>query len=203
MCLLVESIKIKDGIVYNIEYHNRRLNNSRSILFGTVNKVDLSDHIVIPEQYSEGLVKCRVLYKEKVESVEFQNYNFRKVEELVLIEDDDINYEFKYADRSKLEYYAAIVAPAIPLFVKNKRITDTAWANVVLYDGTKYSTPGFPLLKGTKRGKLIEQRRIVEEDIKVDQIENYTSLFIINAMIDLEDDIGVPISKIKRVSNEF
>ncbi|MBX3009604.1 MAG: aminotransferase class IV [Melioribacteraceae bacterium] len=203
MCLLVESIKVKDGIIHNIEYHNRRLNYSRSTLFNAINKINLSDYIVIPEQYSVGLVKCRVLYKENIKSVEFHNYNFRLIEELVLIEDNDINYEFKYTDRKKLDYYTAKVAPAIPLFIKNGGITDTAWANVVFYDGTNFFTPAFPLLRGTKREKLIEQKIIIEEDIKVDQINNYTTIFIINSMIDLEDKIGVPISKIKQVSNEF
>jgi 4-amino-4-deoxychorismate lyase len=203
MCLLVESIKIKDGIVYDIEYHNRRMNETRFALFGAEDSINLAEQIIIPETFSKGLVKCRVLYNLGVRSVEFQNYSFRKVEEISLITDDEIDYTFKYADRKKLEYYANQVAPAIPLFVKNNRITDTSWANIVLYDGTIYSTPAFPLLKGTKREKLIQQKRIIEEDIKIDQLVNYNSLFIINAMIDLEDNIGVPISKIKRVINEI
>ena len=40
MCLLLETIKIEDGQIRNLEFHNRRFNSSRMALFGSAGKAD-------------------------------------------------------------------------------------------------------------------------------------------------------------------
>ena len=45
-----------------------------------------------------------------------------------------------------------------------------------------YFTPNFPLLNGTKRQKLIENRIIEEAVINVETIKQYDRVWLINAL---------------------
>lgn len=69
------------------------------------------------------------------------------------------------------------------LIVRNGRLTDTSIANVALWNGTEWHTPSFPLLKGTHRQRLLDEGRIVERDITVDDLSLYSRVRLFNAMI--------------------
>ncbi|MCX8011124.1 MAG: chorismate-binding protein, partial [Ignavibacteria bacterium] len=54
-----------------------------------------------------------------------------------------------------------------------------------LYDGSDWVTPSTPLLKGTKRQMLIDNKRIIEKNITSTELKDYQKLALINAMLDL------------------
>ena len=41
MCLLFETIKVKDGSFYNLRYHSERMNDARRILLNSQSDIDL------------------------------------------------------------------------------------------------------------------------------------------------------------------
>ena len=84
------------------------------------------------------------------------------------------------------------------MIVKNSLVTDTSYSNVVFkdLDGSLY-TPNSTLLAGTKRRKLLNERIIQEKTIHVNDIKSYVGVYLINAMIDIEDEIFVNTDSIK------
>ena len=70
MCQLVESLKLKDGILQNLAYHQSRMNRSMNELFLDAEKIDLAKAITIPENCKSGVYKVRVVYESGIEKIE-------------------------------------------------------------------------------------------------------------------------------------
>ena len=66
-------------------------------------------------------------------------------------------------------------------------VTDTSFCNVVFQNEEGLFTPEHPLLKGTKRALLLDEKRITTRRISVNDLQNYHMAYLINAMIDLEN----------------
>jgi 4-amino-4-deoxychorismate lyase len=194
--VLFESIKIIDRQLQNIFYHNERFNRSRSELFGVSRKTDLEDLISIPVDLPSGIIKCRVFYSQQIEGIEFDPYIPRKISSLKLTESDDIDYSYKYANRTKInELFDQKGNCDDVLIIKNGMITDTSSANVAFWDGSQCLTPANPLLKGTKRQLYLDNNVIREEELNLRNINQFEYLSLINAMIDL-DQIRINIENI-------
>ena len=71
------------------------------------------------------------------------------------------------------------------LIVKKGYLTDTSIANIALFDG-EWKTPKYPLLKGTTRQRLLDNGKIHEDDIKVQDIGRFSKVALLNAMIDFD-----------------
>lgn len=197
MCRLIETVKIYNGKVFNIDYHNQRLNNSRKTLFGCDDEIDLLQHIHITDLMGDGLYKFRILYSEVVESVELIPYTKRHLKTLKIIHSDQLRYDHKFEDRRQIhELFAQRNNCDDILIIKNHRLTDTSIGNIALFDGSKWFTPEFPLLKGTKRQMLLDEKKIISKDIRVADLKNYLKLCIFNAMIEF-GEIEIPVSAIK------
>jgi 4-amino-4-deoxychorismate lyase len=196
MFRLFESIKVFDRKLWNIEYHNARMNKSRYELFRCEDIIDLSDMIRIPNELSNHLFKCRVTYSEKIHDVEFHPYTIKPITKLNVVYDDALFYEYKSEDRREIQKHLCRTDAGDILIVKNGLITDTSFSNVVFSDFTNLFTPATPLLRGTKRAKLLEIGKIREEDIRLADLRNFKCIYLINALIDLDDNVRIPIEKI-------
>ena len=198
MSHLFETIKCYNGKLYNLEWHNSRFNRARKVYFGLTNKIDLEEIITIPEDLKEGFFRCRVVYSKMVKQIEFIPHQFRKIESLKLIEDNGIDYRFKYSDRKVLEnlFEKRHNCDDI-IIVKNGFITDSFTANLIFFDGKKWWTPDTPLLPGTQRAKLIYESKIEVCKIAVDEILNYKRVGLINAMWNFKNMPVVEVGKIQ------
>jgi len=191
---LFETIKILNKKLQNMEFHNKRFNRSRLDVFGIDEKLKLEEVVEIPLYIDKGIYKCRIIYSEKIEKIEFETAFPRVVKSLKLIECNDIEYGYKYYDRSKInELYAQREKYDDVLIVKNGFITDTSQANVVFWDGQNWITSSTPLLPGTNRQKLIEEKKIMAREIKVEDLKLYKKARVINALVDLEDSDDIVI----------
>src|SRR5512136_1970009 len=103
MCQLIESVKICNRQLYNIDAHNNRVSYSRRAVFALENKLDLRDHIKLPDTLDNGLYKCRVIYAEKVHKVEFLPYTPKPVRTLRIVHSDVIQYQYKLLERSCID----------------------------------------------------------------------------------------------------
>lgn len=198
MCRLIESIKCKDGKLFNIDYHNFRLNKSRKELFGASNLIDLKAEIAIPVQAKKGTYKCRVLYTKKIENVEYTVHQYRKIKSLKLIDNNEISYNHKFENRTLLNNLFEKRGDCDDiLIVKNGLITDSSPANVIFFDGEKWWTPETPLLPGTQRSRLLDEGKIFQSSIKPNDLIRFKKAGLINAMQNLITMPVIPIENIQ------
>jgi len=196
MCRSIESIRILNGNIENISWHNNRFNATRSSLFGIEKKTYLEDLIIVPEKHANGEVKCRLIYKETIESIEFETYNLRPVHSLKMVTDNNIEYNYKYFDRSLINnLFVKKGKEDDILIIKNGLVTDSSYCNLVFSDGTNLFTPSSPLLKGTKREKYLFEGKIKQKEIYQDEIFRFKELHMINAFLDL-GRLVIPINNI-------
>ncbi|EGK01390.1 MULTISPECIES: aminotransferase class IV [Dysgonomonas] len=192
--VFTEALKILDGKFYNLPFHQERIFRTSKTFFAKPTSVDLSEGDIPPE-YRNGIVKCRIIYSDHVMGLEYQYYKFRIIRKLKLVVDDSIDYSFKYADRHNIDNLLSQKYDCDDiLIVKNGCITDTSFSNVVFRNDSGLYTPASYLLAGTKRRLLLEQGVIQEKEIKAEDIKEYSRLYIINAMIDLEDNVSLDTS---------
>ncbi|MBW8334120.1 MAG: aminotransferase class IV family protein [Prolixibacteraceae bacterium] len=197
MSPLLESLKLKDGIIQNLNYHQDRLNRSMDELFPYAQKIHLAKEIPIPENCKSGIFKIRVLYGQTIEEIEIEPYVFRSVKSLKVVHHESIDYHLKYSDRQILqELFAQRGDCDDIIIVKNGLVTDSFAANLLFFDGEKWFTPKTPLLKGTKRQFLIDNGIVSEKEIREEDIRSYRKVGLINAMIDFEEMSEVNLEQI-------
>lgn len=196
--LFIETICIANGQLFNIRFHNNRLNYTREAHFGKKKKWDLVQIIDIPAVFHNGLFKCRVTYGEQIEKIEFESYQPRLVQSLKLLNDNTIEYPFKYQNRASLTALFAQRGDADDvLIIKNDFITDTSYSNIIFWNGKQWITPDTYLLAGTQRARLLEEGIIVEQKIRAQDIPKYSYARIINSMLDLETTPNILIQNIR------
>ena len=183
MCRFIETVCIESGRALRLDYHDRRMNATRSEVWGDVAPLQI-EHYIRAEEYRDR-TRCRIVYDRDFCQVDYIPYHLRPVSSLRLVEAaSDADYHLKYADRGVLNalFECRDGADDI-LIVKSGRITDTSIANIALWDGERWDTPLHPLLRGTHRQSLIDRGAIVERDIKTDELSRYTKVRLFNAMI--------------------
>lgn len=199
MCLLLESIRIENGLIQNLKYHQARMNQARKELFNCNDLLDLAEIIVSEStpKIEENIFKCRITYVQQIKKIEFLPYQIPAISSLKLVINDEIDYTFKFRDRSRLkESFEKRADCDDILIVKEGLITDTSYANVLFYNGKEWLTPAHPLLKGTQRASLLDRERIRVADIRPEDLKHFEKARIINAMIRFEDALDINILNI-------
>ena len=178
----LETIRIEEGRACHLPYHNQRMNETRAHL-GLSDGLDLEAVIGDVSIYQQR-TRCRIVYDTEIRSVEFFPYQIRSVKTLRLVEDNQVDYGCKYADRSALNRcFAQRGACDDVLIVQNGDVTDTTIANVAFWNGETWFTPSTPLLKGTMRASLLDSHQIQEAKIRVEDLSHFSRLRLFNAMI--------------------
>lgn len=177
---LLETIHILEGEVLNLEYHQKRVNRSRT---------QLGFHDTLPLELSapkEGEFRCRVLYEREIEKVEYLPYRRKEISSFKLLH-SDIVYDLKYEDRSAINDLIQKCPEADEIIiVKNSLITDTSIANLCFFDGSNWLTPKSPLLYGTCRERLLDTHKIITADIDYRSLNDFSKIAVMNAMTDFQ-----------------
>ncbi len=195
----LETIKIENRQLCNISYHNERFNRTRQALFNCAEEIDLQDIVVIPAEVKSDIYKCRVIYSNQIQTVEFSLYQPKIVQSLQLIQANDLDYSYKYLDRSAFANLLSKVTTDDILIVKNGFLTDTSYANIVFWDGQKWLTPAIPLLFGTKRQALLDAGEIIEAALKPADLKHFKFAKLINAMLDWESSAVIQTYKVSEI----
>jgi len=175
----IETIRIDDGVIYNLLAHQKRLNYTQKSLWDNSSSIILSDLIKAPKS---GLYRCRVLYNRDIESIEYIPYRRRKITSLECIS-SDIDYSFKYKNRDELNALLNRTSCDEVIIIKDGLITDTTISNIAFLKDNIWITPKKPLLKGTAREFLLENGLLSLADIKPQDIDSFSRVAIFNAMI--------------------
>jgi 4-amino-4-deoxychorismate lyase len=184
---LVETLKVQGRKLFHVKYHNKRLNLARKKLFDIDVGVDLQDFIQLPDNLNEGMYKCRLLYGKDMGTIEFVPYQIKNIQSLKIVEADEIDYTFKYLNRDSLNYLLSLKGQCDDIIiVKKGMVTDSSSGNLIFHDGHEWITPSNPLLEGTCRQRLLENKKIKAAGIKATDIHRFKEVKIINAMRDME-----------------
>jgi 4-amino-4-deoxychorismate lyase len=188
MSLLLESIRIENGRVMNIEYHRERMERSVKRLGLGLSQAFRGSFIPECSIPPAGVYKCRVLYNMEIVSCEVTPYTQRKIKSLkpvtVLRKPD---YELKYADRSVIdELFASRGDCDDIMIVAGGVVTDSSYCNLAFERNGRWFTPSSPLLRGTMRQFLIDRGVIYEEEILYSDLSLFSRLTMFNAMIPWE-----------------
>ncbi len=195
MYQLLETLRLDNGVLQHLHYHNTRMQKALRAFYPESNQ-SLSQSLAA-DAPKHGLFKCRVIYDEQIRKVEFQPYVLPQIHSLKIIEADDIDYAFKFLDRSRLNELFDLRGKADDiLIVKNGLITDTSFCNVLFYNGKQWITPSSPLLKGTRRQFLLEKEIIHTADIRPQDISGFDTIRLINAMIRFEDKLDLSVQSV-------
>lgn len=180
MPLLLETIKIENGGIFNLPYHQKRFDKSRLDLFGDTTDIDLSTVMEAPEK---DLYRCRILYDTQIRSIEYIPYRTKVIRTLKVVP-AAIEYSYKYANRNAFDTLFQSHPDVDEIIIeKDGFITDTTIANLAFYDGVQWLTPANPLLQGTMRAKLLDEKVIVEAPIQKKNLKKYTHVALMNAML--------------------
>ncbi|GAA5220726.1 hypothetical protein GCM10025777_13560 [Membranihabitans marinus] len=159
--------------------------------------MNLFNEIKIPSNLPPSLFKCRVVYSNKIETIEFIPYEIRTIHSFECVEDKGIDYRFKRCDRSALNTLKASSHCDEIIIIREGLVTDSSYANLAFYDGDHWYTPDSPLLPGTCRARLLNEKTIKSTRIRVEDLKKYKEFKLINAMMDWEESPVYNIDKIE------
>lgn len=179
----LETIKSVDGELFNMSYHQKRYESVLNSL-GIEKKKDLIEYLNPPEF---GIYRCRLVYTHDEINVSYHEYQKKDIKSLKLIFNNEIDYSLKFENREDIDVmYKQRDDGDDILIIKDLLVTDTSIANIAFYKNGEWFTPKTPLLKGTTRARLIDEGKIFEADIKVQDIRSFSKIALLNAMIDFD-----------------
>ncbi len=192
----IETIKLLDGQLYNMEYHQQRVNKTAFHFFRSKQHVDLQYHFSQFNLPQQGFFKCRVIYEHKILSLQFLPYTIKPIKSLKVVEQNEIEYKYKFENREELtSLFDQRKNCDEIIIVKDKMVTDASYANLVFKRDDKWFTPTTYLLNGTMRQSLLNQGEINAKTISIDDIGKFEKVKLINSMLGLDGE-EIPTSQI-------
>lgn len=187
MSRLLESIKLLDGKFYHLGAHEQRMRRSLLALYGTNSTPGLEQYLHEMPFPQKGLYKCRVVYDRLSRDATFIPYVPRAISRVKVVEDNAIAYAHKFVDRDAIDrlFFRRGDCDDV-LIVRNGKVTDCSFSNIVFRKGGKWFTPDTPLLEGTTRQRLLDEKFIQSREIRIGDIRSFDTFRIINAMLEFE-----------------
>lgn len=198
MCQFIETICYEGGCFQRIGLHNDRCNRTRNHFFGLQPNLQLELYLNIPTHLKNQTVKCSVTYGIEIIDIKYDLYKIRPVNSLQMVSDNEIDYSFKYADRTKLNaLFQSRGQSDDILIVKDGLITDTSYANIIFNRNGKWYSPQNPLLRGTRLESYLQENRVTPALLHSKDLSLFSEARIINAMISIENSPVIPIENIR------
>lgn len=198
-CLLLETVRFEDGKPLHLRWHEDRIGKSLRELDPAAPALPYgwpgceAGHWPVPDSLKYGTVKCRIRYDSRqIREIAWEKYRRTAVRSLRLIEAPALDYHLKYADRSELLRLRELRGGCDDILIcRNGYLTDTSYANLLLYDGYEWYTPAHCLLEGTCRQRLLTLGRISERPVHRNDLKRYREIRIINALNDPGEQPGL------------
>ncbi len=179
---LFETIKIKNGYVYNLEYHQRRINFAFSKYYKIKNNLFLKDILTnIPQK---GLFRAKIVYNQSgLLDINLYPYKKKEIKEIIIVE-SNINYNFKYLNRDFFNYLHKTFKADEFLIVQNGYVREFTIGNIALFANNSWFSPKNPLLFGTTLNRYLEKKEIILKNIHYKDLKKYSKIALLNAMVD-------------------
>ena len=191
----IESIKLLNGDVYHLAYHQERVCRTFSHFFPSEKVLSLQESINKIALPAIGKYKIRIVYSKDNLIVEIHPYHIKPINTIKCVNADEYDYSYKFLNREFLNTLKQTSGADEVIFLKNGKVTDSSYANIIFFDGKQWLTPSFFLLNGTCRQRLLNEGKITEVPIHYTDIQNFEQIGFINAMLDI-GEFNLPISKL-------
>ena len=186
MFSFLETICIENGLLKNLPYHQKRVNDTFESIYPDQLPFDLSEALSKQNVPSSGIYRIRIIYEEQIKSIEFIPYQEKKIASLKIVNSGEFDYGFKWADRT---YFAQTLAENNEvdevIFELDGKIQDCTIANLAFFKNGIWYTPKNPLHWGTTRTRLIDEKKIQETDIFLNELSSYSHICLINVFREL------------------
>jgi len=186
MFSFLETICIENGLLKNLPYHQKRVNDTFESIYPDRVPFDLSDALSKQNVPSCGIYRIRIIYEEQIKSIEFIPYQEKKIVSLKIVNTGEFDYGFKWADRSYFEHTLSENKDVDEvIFELDGKIQDCTIANLAFLKNGIWFTPKNPLHWGTTRARLIDENKIQETDIFLNKLSSYSHICLINVFREL------------------
>ncbi|MDR1038109.1 MAG: hypothetical protein LBT40_16555 [Deltaproteobacteria bacterium] len=194
--VFIEIIKADSGRYLNLEGHAVRMDRTMRRFFRQP-FVQPTLEKLLPAPPDSGISKLTVQYGDSIISTEFSNYERPVVRSLAMVDPGQMDYIFKSRDRERLSAIKDFSGADEAIIVRNGFITNVTCANLVFRDNSgALFTPLHYIHSGTKREYYVKTKTVTAYPIKFDQLASYESVTLVNAMLDMDDDVTFPCSLI-------
>lgn len=198
---LFETLCIIDGDVQNIEYHQKRVEQSCLLYFYEKVSFNLSEILSVPDEFKTGKVRCRIDYNPTKFTIAFFHYHRKKIENYLVVDVENLDYQFKYADRKRLDNLKNSQYDEV-IVINNGFVSDCTIGNLLFLKAGKWYSPKHYLLKGTQLSFLLAQQKVELVEIKKNDVKSYEKVMLINAMNPFDELRAIPISQISGIEIE-
>lgn len=182
--LLLESIRLIEGDCPLLTFHQDRVDRSRKLLYPKASQFRLRKLLEELPLPSQGEHKIRLVYGQGLEDAKITAYEPRSIESIRLVDSSNVRYSKKYEDRSAINACFEQRADCDDvLMIQRGFVTDTSYANLALFDGIKWFTPSVPMLRGTRRAKLLREGTLKAAVIREKDLPLFKKIRLINAML--------------------
>ena len=181
---LFETIKIENGKIYNLQYHQARVDYAYKELFQVESKLNLKESLL--DYPTDNLYRAKIVYNiNGLVSKDYYIYKQKNISNLLLAEIPNINYKYKYLNRDFLNPLQKYQADEF-IITQNGYLSDTTIANIALFhaQSQKWYTPKAPLLRGTTLKRYLDKKILKEADIHYKDLKKYSKITLLNAMVD-------------------
>ena len=196
MYQFIESIKIENGQAFLLNLHQQRIYQTFANFH---HKCIINLHALLSslQPPQKGLYKWRIIYNLNGDfEYQFVPYSFTEIKDFELVDNNEINYSFKYFDRTHLDTMKKQSLAQEIIIVKKGFITDTTFSNLIFLKNGIWHTPKTFLLNGVQRLNLIHLGIIQETEINLENLKEFSHFQIINAMNGFNSSFIYPINKI-------
>ena len=191
-----ETIRYVNGVLENLSYHQARINRTVSALGGETS-IQLDKTQLVHDFEKDIVYKIKCLYNlEGAYHIEKAVYHKKTIQTVSIHQAAQEAYQFKYTNRNWLNDALKNAGTDEIIIVQNNIVKDGNYANLAFFNGSEWHTPLHPLLLGTHRARLIDQNKIIEKDITLSDLANYTTLKYINAMMLWEESPEIEIGQL-------
>lgn len=199
MSRFIESIKIEDREPFLLDLHQKRVNETLWY-FGQSIAPDLAQIFKDLQHDEDGLYKLRIVYGLDLDvDVQLIPYAASEIPHFKLIENNSIDYSFKFEDRHALEHMKTRTGLGEPIIVKNGYVTDTTYSNLLFLREDSWITPHTFLLNGVQRQSLLNQKKIKEAEISPQNLTEFSHFQLINALNGFNETFIYPIERISNL----
>ena len=181
---LFETIKIENGKIYNLQYHQARVDYAYKELFQVESKLNLKESLL--DYPTDNLYRAKIVYNiNGLVSKDYYIYKQKNISNLLLAEIPNINYKYKYLNRDFLNPLQKYQVDEF-IITQNGYLSDTTIANIALFHAQSqiWYTPKAPLLRGTTLKRYLDKKILKEADIHYKDLKKYSKITLLNAMVD-------------------
>ncbi len=198
MIRLFETVAIKKGQIMNVSYHNQRFIQGQLFLKRHEVIDDIQKLICINDDLkNKDCVRCRITYNQDKIDVTYFDYTPKNIQSFKVVYCDDINYDYKYDDRELLNQLLSKKQNCDEIIIiKNGFVTDCSIGNLLFFKSGQWFTSDTPLLCGTQRQYLLDNKKIQSARITVYDIKKYQKIMMINALNAFDERRAINVDKI-------